>query len=69
MTKKLLLHDMDNRPYAVADVDRFMDHLDAFHTNAQGEGDNSVHEENGYYFKITPDFYCEIKLKVANLTS
>lgn len=69
MAKKLLLQDIDNRPYEVIDVNRFMDHLTAFHTDGTGEGDHSIHEENGYYFRITPDFYREVKAKIAELST
>ena len=68
MAKKLLVHDMDKRPYEVVDVDRFMNHLATFHTDGAGEGDHSIHEENGYYFRITPDFYREVKAKIAELS-
>lgn len=69
MTKNLLLHDMDNRPYEVTDVDQFIAHLAAFHTDAAGEGDHTIHEENGYYFRITPDFYRDVKEKAAGLST
>jgi hypothetical protein len=67
MPKKLILQDLDNRSYEVEDIERFMQHLEDFHTNAEGEGDSSLHEENGYYFRVTPAFYRNLKERVAQL--
>ena len=44
-----------------------MKHLSTFHTNANGVGDNSLHEESGYYFKITPEFLEALKKEVDHL--
>ena len=64
MSKKLIIKDLDHRSYEVKNIDDFMEHLYTFHTYANGEGDNSLHEENGYYFKITPEFLEELKKEV-----
>ena len=49
------IKDIDGRDYVVRDLDRFIDHLNDFHT-VNGKADGSLHEENGYYFKVTQDF-------------
>ena len=64
MSKKLIIKDLDHRSYGVININDFMEHLYIFHTNENGKGDNSIHEENGYYFKITPEFLEALKKKV-----
>ena len=49
------IKDIDGRDYVVKDLNRFIDHLNDFHT-VNGKADGSLHEENGYYFKVTQDF-------------
>jgi len=49
------IKDIDGRDYVVKDLNRFIHHLNDFHT-VNGKADGSLHEENGYYFKVTQDF-------------
>ena len=49
------IKDIDGRDYIVEDLDLFITHLKDFHT-VNGKADGSLHEENGYYFKVTQDF-------------
>ena len=49
------IKDIDGRDYIVKDLNRFIEHLNDFHT-VNGKADGSLHEENGYYFKVTQDF-------------
>ena len=49
------IKDIDGRDYIIEDLDRFISHLEDFHT-VNGKADGSLHEENGYYFKVTQDF-------------
>jgi len=49
------IKDIDGRDYIVKDLNRFIDHLNDFHT-VNGKADGSLHEENGYYFIVTQDF-------------
>ena len=49
------IKDINGRDYIVEDLDRFIIHLKDFHT-VNGNADGSLHEENGYYFKVTQDF-------------
>ena len=44
---------IDGRDYIIEDLDRFISHLEDFHT-VNGKADGSLHEENGYYFE---DFF------------
>jgi hypothetical protein len=52
----LKLKDDLGKSYVVKDLDRFKQHLIDFHSR-NGKGDNSLHEENGYWFTVTPEFY------------
>ncbi len=52
----LKLIDDYGKPYEVIDVDRLQQHLIDFHSR-NGIGDDSLHEENGYWFTVTPEFY------------
>ena len=67
MSKKLIIKDLNHRYYEVKNIDGFMKHLSTFHTNVNGVGDNSLHEESGYYFKITPEFLEALKKEVDHL--
>ena len=53
------IKDIDGRDYIIEDLDRFIIHLKDFHT-VNGKADGSLHEENGYYFKVTQDFLEQI---------
>ena len=34
----------------------FKNHIEKYHSY-NGKGDGSLHEENGYWFRVTEDFY------------
>ena len=53
------IKDIDGRDYIIEDLDRFISHLEDFHT-VNGKADGSLHEENGYWFKISEEFYKKI---------
>ena len=53
------IKDIDGRDYIIEDLDRFISHLEDFHT-VNGKADGSLHEENGYYFKVTQNFLNQI---------
>ena len=53
------IKDIYGRDYIIEDLDRFISHLEDFHT-VNGKADGSLHEENGYYFKVTQDFLEQI---------
>jgi hypothetical protein len=50
----------DGREYAIPDINKFIKHLTDFHT-VNGVGNNSLHEENGFYFTVTDEFYLSVK--------
>ncbi len=50
----------DGRKYAIPDINIFFKHLTDFHT-VNGNGNNSLHEENGFYFTVTDEFYHSVK--------
>lgn len=54
--KKKSLVDITGKTYQIDDFDKFINHINDYHT-INGRGDGSIHEEEGYYFKITPEFY------------
>lgn len=53
-----LIDDYGKR-YTLEDLDRFKQHLIDFHSY-NGKGDGSLHEENGYWFKITDAFFQKV---------
>ena len=42
--------DIYGKNYNIPDLELFKNHIKNFHT-VNGYPDNSIHEENGYYFK------------------
>ena len=57
--------DNNGRKYLIKEINKFCEHLIEFHTN-DGRVNNSLHEEDGYYFTVTEDFFEKIK-KMFNL--
>ena len=60
--KKIIIKDYYGENYQIDDLERFKNHIIDYHS-INGKGDNSLHEENGRYFKITDEFYKEIILR------
>ena len=56
MTKKLILIDMNGLEYNVVDKKKFIDHILNHHSNGI-----SIHEENGFFFKVDNIFRKKIK--------
>ena len=52
---KVIKDDFGN-DYEVSDLEAFKEHIKQYHSN-NGIGDGSIHEENGYWFKVTQEFY------------
>ena len=44
----------------VQDIQAFKEHIIKYHTY-NGVPDGSIHEENGYYFKVDNEFYNKLK--------
>ena len=63
--EKLILKDNSSRNFVVDDPKRFQKHLLEFHV-CNGEADNSVHEENGFYFTVTEDLFNKVENFVLN---
>ena len=53
------IKDIDGRDYIIEDLDRFISHLEDFHT-VNGKADGSLHDVKGFYFKVTQDFLDQI---------
>ncbi len=51
-----IIKDDYGRDYKVLNIEAFKDHIEKYHSN-NGKGDGSLHEENGYWFKVTEEFY------------
>ncbi|GEM_PF-1738598 len=54
------LIDIYGNEYVVQDIVTFKEHIIKHHT-ADGKPDGSIHEENGYYFKVDNEFYNKLK--------
>ena len=48
--------DIYGNYYDIPDIQRFKEHIIKYHT-IDGKADNSIHEENGFYFKIDNQFF------------
>ncbi len=44
------------KKYNIPDLKVFKDHIEKYHSH-KGKGDGSLHEENGYWFRVTDAFY------------
>ena len=53
------IKDIDGNDYIIYDLDNFKDHIVKYHT-INGQPDNSIHEENGFYFLVNSDFYTKL---------
>ena len=53
--EKIIIKDYYGENYQIDDLERFKNHIIDYHS-INGKGDNSLHEENGKYFKITDEF-------------
>ena len=56
----LILSDNNSRKYIVKYPQRLYDHLIECHTSNK-IADNSVHEENGFYFTVTKDLFKKVE--------
>ena len=54
------LIDIYGNEYVVQDIVTFKEHIIKHHTT-DGKPDGSIHEENGYYFKVDNEFYNKLK--------
>tara|TARA_B100000575_G_C23046814_1_gene602548 strand:+ start:451 stop:630 length:180 start_codon:yes stop_codon:yes gene_type:complete len=53
------IKDDYGKDYEILDVQAFKNHIEKYHSY-NGKGDGSLHEENGYWFKISDEFYKKI---------
>ncbi len=53
--KNVIIKDYYGKDYQVTNLEKFKKHITGYHS-INGKGDNSLHEENGRYFKITDEF-------------
>ena len=55
----IIIKDDYERDYEVQDIEAFKSHIAKYHSK-NGRGDGSLHEENGYWLKVTDSFYQQI---------
>ena len=55
----ITIKDDYGKDYEILDVQAFKNHIEKYHSY-NGKGDGSLHEENGYWFKISDEFYQKI---------
>ena len=53
--KNVIIKDYYGKDYQVKNIEKFKKHIIDYHS-INWKGDNSLHEENGRYFKITDEF-------------
>ena len=53
------IKDVYGNFYSIKDLTSFKNHIIKFHT-INGVPDNSIHEEDGYYFKVDQELYNQI---------
>ncbi len=59
MCEKLKIKDLYDNEYEIKNLEKFLRHINKYH--AQG---SSIHEENGFFFKVNDSFRAKInKLK------
>ena len=62
---KLFLVDNRGEKYIVKNPKRFYEHLVQYHSNNK-IADQSIHEENGFYFTVTKDLFKKVENFVIN---
>ena len=50
------IEDDYGKKYIIEDLNSFKLHIKKYHSK-DGKGDGSLHEENGYWFRVTEAFY------------
>lgn len=52
----ITIKDDYGKAYKISNLKAFKDHIEQYHS-FNGKGDGSLHEENGYWFRVTDEFY------------
>ena len=55
----ITIKDDSGNDYEILDIEAFKNHIEKYHSS-NGKGDGSIHEENGYWFKVTDEFYKKV---------
>ena len=63
---KLILKDNSGKNYVVNNPKRFQKHLLEFHIS-NGKANNSIHEENGFYFTVTSEMLDKVSTFISKL--
>ncbi len=56
MCDKFKIKDLYDREYLIKNLDGFLEHINKYHANG-----DSIHEENGFFFKVDDNFRSKIK--------
>ena len=64
MSKSIKVKDLNNRFYLIKDIDKFIDHINKYHSCGK-----SIHEENGFYFLRKWTKAISMKMKNYSMTT
>ena len=55
----MIIKDLNGRDFEILNLKEFKHHIIKYHTN-NGLPDGSIHEEDGYYFRVDKIFFKEL---------
>lgn len=55
----MIIKDLNGRDFEILNLKEFKHHFIKYHTN-NGLPDGSIHEEDGYYFRVDKFFFKEL---------
>jgi len=55
----MIINDIYGNPFKIKDIKNFKYHIKTYHTT-DGIPDNSLHEEEGFYFRVDEKFYNQL---------
>ena len=55
----ITIKDDYGNDYEILDIESFKNHIEKYHSS-DGKGDGSLHEENGFWFRVSNEFYKKV---------
>ena len=55
----ITIKDDNGNDYEILDIESFKNHIEKYHSS-DGKGDGSLHEENGFWFRVSDEFYKKV---------
>tara|TARA_B100001113_G_scaffold241668_1_gene198752 strand:- start:2142 stop:2318 length:177 start_codon:yes stop_codon:yes gene_type:complete len=55
----MIINDIYGNPFKIKDIKNFKYHIKKYHA-IDGIPDNSLHEEEGFYFRVDEKFYNQL---------